>query len=147
MHTNTNLQSDVASHKGIVGDTPLHVAAARGFVNIVKILVQCSESVDEPNKAGLTPLMLALMNAEAGTAKVLCEHGASLRIKAKDNSTPSILLELHCKHWDPDCLKLWQKPPKKEAPPPPAPRRPDLRMRKKTPAFYAKEAAKDPSLR
>ena len=113
--------------------TALHIAAGRGLVKMTKLLAQVSD-LNGRNKAGWTPLHLAIHNGHAGPAEVLAAAGADPRKKdhgglySGQKRTPEELVQARTS-WPEDQLKKWRFPPKKELPPPPSPRRPECRRR------------------
>ena len=85
------------------GDTPMILAARRGFVEAVARMLMKSPEVDKTNKLGETALIAAVQQRQAGIAKMLLEAGAdpdktdhaggySAREYAKrDNRSPELL--------------------------------------------------------
>lgn len=59
------------------GNTPLHIAALEGFVDIVQFLLQSGAEVDTRNIYQETPLMNAVEFAHIKVAKLLLEYGAN----------------------------------------------------------------------
>lgn len=59
------------------GNTPLHYAAAGGFIDGVSLLLQHHCYVDPVNNIGSTPLILALQNQHHNAALLLVNAGAS----------------------------------------------------------------------
>lgn len=115
--------------KGIAGDTALHIAAARGYARLIKMLLKVDKvEIDAKDKAGYTPLMLAIMGGHSEATKELCLKGADLKAKTKSGATPESLIVAHTS-WPRSQLVLWLRPPKPELPPPPTPRRLPLRRR------------------
>jgi ankyrin repeat protein len=49
--------------KNVLGDTPLHVAAARGHLEVVKLLLSCGADPQLHNKDQQTPTDLAMNSA------------------------------------------------------------------------------------
>ncbi|KAM3176908.1 hypothetical protein ACTXT7_005550 [Hymenolepis weldensis] len=60
-----------------LGNTPLHYAAAGGFIDGVSLLLLHHCYVDPVNNIGLTPLILALQNQHHNAALLLVNAGAS----------------------------------------------------------------------
>lgn len=59
--------------------TPLHLNAARGALDCVKLLVEKGAVVDARNQYGNTPLMLACVGNHRGVADFLVESGADVK--------------------------------------------------------------------
>lgn len=68
---------------GISGNTPLHMAAARGAVEICQLLINCGADIDRRKEidASETPLMEAAYCGQLGTTKLLLEAGADPRLR------------------------------------------------------------------
>ena len=58
--------------------TPLHYAAREGHTAVVNLLVANGARIDQPEANGVRPLLLAIMNDHAETARYLIEHGADV---------------------------------------------------------------------
>ena len=63
--------------EGVVGMTPLHVAAFHGTPAIAEVLLAHGADVNARLKDGSTPLSLALKNSNRRVVRVLRRHGAS----------------------------------------------------------------------
>lgn len=71
------------------GYTPLHVAAEKGHLEIVKTLIKNGAVVDARNKEMDTPLMLAVNNnGTLDVVKYLVEHGADIQAKNNRDMIP-----------------------------------------------------------
>ncbi|VDO01522.1 unnamed protein product [Rodentolepis nana] len=66
--------------------TALHYAAALGHTNIVRLLIRHEANINSPNKAGYTPLFLAIQYNHIETARHLIEMGASLHAQCKETA-------------------------------------------------------------
>ncbi|KXZ44562.1 hypothetical protein GPECTOR_65g180 [Gonium pectorale] len=76
-------------------ETPLHIAATYGHLDIVKMLVRDhGVAVDPVNWEGWTPLFCALSRSHVTVADYLLRHGANLR-----HTTPSGMTALHIASW------------------------------------------------
>jgi ankyrin repeat protein len=58
--------------------TALHYAARQGHTPVVALLLANGAKIDEPEANGVQPLLLAIMNDHAETARFLIEHGANV---------------------------------------------------------------------
>jgi ankyrin repeat protein len=75
-----------------LGGTSLHVAAAKGHLAVVRILLDAGadiEAVAEPN--GARPLHAAAMNDYASVARFLIERGASVEARDNEGRTPLLV--------------------------------------------------------
>ncbi|KAJ9492922.1 hypothetical protein VN97_g271 [Penicillium thymicola] len=70
------------------GDSPLHLAAEHGFLEMVIFLCQWGSRTTEPNCDGCTPLFRASHNGHLEIVKFLYEHGADVHMATKDGYTP-----------------------------------------------------------
>lgn len=68
-------------------ESPLHYAAAYGYVDVVKKLVLCNININEPNHFGSTPLHIASARGFIDIVKELLIYGADVSIKDKIGST------------------------------------------------------------
>lgn len=60
------------------GDTPLHVASARGRLIVARMLLDGGAKINAPNRDGKTPLYVALMKGRTQLADLLVKRGAKL---------------------------------------------------------------------
>jgi ankyrin repeat protein len=67
---------DINDQENMAGITPLHAAAERGYRDIVDILLRHGANVHVKSGTGHTPVVMAVLNAHAGTVKLLRDHGA-----------------------------------------------------------------------
>ncbi|KAF5304118.1 hypothetical protein FQA39_LY01903 [Lamprigera yunnana] len=63
------------------GATALHVAAAKGYIKVMKILIQCGADVDKQDIDGWTPLHAAAHWGQKESAQILIEHYADMENK------------------------------------------------------------------
>ncbi|KAK4701685.1 hypothetical protein P7C70_g4543, partial [Phenoliferia sp. Uapishka_3] len=95
-----------------LGETCLHIAAARGFPDLLELyLSQYSFVLDWVNSRGATPLHTAAMKGEIECATVLIENGAELDVPDLQGNTPihyasswghlpvvKLLIDMDCQH-------------------------------------------------
>ncbi|XP_071560297.1 histone-lysine N-methyltransferase EHMT2 [Temnothorax nylanderi] len=67
--------------------TGLHIAADKGHLSCVHVLVQAGAQVDVMDRNQLTPLMLAASNGNAAVVKYLVRIGADVTLKGEDGMT------------------------------------------------------------
>ena len=70
------------------GNTPLHFAAVKGHIGIVKLLVKYKANPNSQNSEGLTPLHYAAMYDNFRAAEVLILKGAKRNLKDGGGRTP-----------------------------------------------------------
>jgi ankyrin repeat protein len=69
------------------GRTPLMAAAARGDIDVMRLLVDAKALVDARNGAGETALILASSNDDPRPVQFLLDRGADARARTKRNET------------------------------------------------------------
>jgi ankyrin repeat protein len=74
--------------KDKLGETPLHIAAVRGYNEITSLLIDEGANVNTRNKHGLTPLHAAAWSDHKETAELLIAKGAQINAKDADGVTP-----------------------------------------------------------
>ena len=67
--------------------TALHLAAANGHVDVVKVLIQNGADVNAVDEYKFTALHLAARHGHVDIAKVLIENGADVNAVQKDKCT------------------------------------------------------------
>ena len=70
-----------------LGNTPLHLAADNGQLQIAELLLQRGAKVDVDNAVRSTPLVMAVQSEHAPVVKLLLEHGADPELKNKMKET------------------------------------------------------------
>ncbi|CAJ0586616.1 unnamed protein product, partial [Mesorhabditis spiculigera] len=73
------------------GATALHVAAAKGYTQVIHLLLQAGANIHALDKDGWTPLHAAAHWGERESCKVLIENGASLTEPPSTPQAPSVL--------------------------------------------------------
>ena len=72
------------------GNTLLHYAANRGYLNIVELLLKKGADINARDNDDRTPLHEAMAYRRYDVARYLVEHGADTSLKNKDGETPLI---------------------------------------------------------
>lgn len=73
----------------IRGSTPLHRAASKGLLSVVKLLLNRDDiKINFKDAYGATALHLACEEDREQTALLLVEHGADIETKNRDGQTP-----------------------------------------------------------
>ncbi|KAK9731752.1 Ankyrin repeats (3 copies) [Popillia japonica] len=70
------------------GATPLHVAAAKGYTNVMKVLLQCSPDINLQDNDGWTPLHAAAHWGQKEATELLANNGASMDAQNFVGQTP-----------------------------------------------------------
>jgi ankyrin repeat protein len=73
---------------GYLDNTLLHLAAGRGNLDHIKILVRAGAKVDVIGDLGNTPLHDAAMLGQAGAVSLLLEFGANPNVRNEFGETP-----------------------------------------------------------
>jgi ankyrin repeat protein len=68
--------------------TALHYAAREGHTDVVALLLGNGARIEEPEANGVRPLLLAILNDHAQTARYLIEHGADVNADDWYGRTP-----------------------------------------------------------
>lgn len=87
--------------RGNEGGTPMHEAAGGDWGNptAVRTLLALGAAPDPSSNQGVTPLMLAAMNAETACIKLLCDAGADPTRKAHNGRSPILEATDHWSTW------------------------------------------------
>ena len=70
-----NANPNLVSSKDSDGDTPLHIAAYKGYKDIAKLLLGKGADVNAKNEDGDTPLHMAADKGNKDVAELLRQHG------------------------------------------------------------------------
>ena len=82
------IKIDNVNARGILGDTPLHVATVWGL-DTARILLKAGANPNLPGEYDHTPLHQAVMGKNYEMAKLLLEYGASPDLVNEDGFTPA----------------------------------------------------------
>lgn len=69
-------------------NTPLHIAAGSGNLELVQLVCQYDVDMNAVNVRGETPLLLAVQAGNVDVVRFLYERGANIEIANKDGETP-----------------------------------------------------------
>eukprot|EP00850_Spirogloea_muscicola_P008200 SM000043S15828 [mRNA] locus=s43:431291:439771:+ [translate_table: standard] len=87
------------------GQTPLHVAAMRGYDDILRpLLEQVEADVEGLDKDGDTPIFCAISSGSIECLQALIERGANVNGRLKDGLGPSVA-HVCAFHGHPDCMQ------------------------------------------
>ncbi|CCW63038.1 unnamed protein product [Phytomonas sp. EM1] len=76
VHTNT-----ISTSRDALDNTPLHIAAGMGYALMLEaLLLECTCEVNARNSLGFTSLHLASRQGHLECVKLLCAHGADVRL-------------------------------------------------------------------
>ena len=72
--------------------TPLHMAAGMNRTEVAKFLIERKAKLDIFDKSGMTPLMVAILQADVEMVEILVDAGSAINIKSPVNilSTPLV---------------------------------------------------------
>lgn len=79
---------------GAVDDTLLHIAARRGDVESMEVLIECGALVNIAGDLGNTPLHQAAMRGQLEAVRFLLRQGADLTITNEFGQTASNVAEI-----------------------------------------------------
>ncbi len=85
---------DVCSAEGM---TPLHMAAARGYADVARLLISYGVALNRRDARGYTPLALAARHDQVEVLQELLAHGAACNTETAEGYTPLHLAILHGK--------------------------------------------------
>lgn len=74
------------------GDTPIHVASALGYADIVSLLLRAGAEVDEKNAKGRTPLLLAAERGHVPVVRALLAAGAIVNLLSCEGGASALAL-------------------------------------------------------
>jgi ankyrin repeat protein len=70
------------------GETPLHLAAWNGYVDVVRLLLEKGANVNAQAKNGRTPLHQAARDGRVDLVRLLLETGANVELKDQNGDSP-----------------------------------------------------------
>lgn len=83
----------------INGDTAAHWATYRGYVEIIRLLINAGADLEKPDNFGSTPLHLACIYGHLNCVRILCElRKLNLEKRDKNEKTPLMLARNHKHH-------------------------------------------------
>ena len=98
LQNNDKLNTSLLDQPDIHGNTPLHIAASRGFSECVRLLILMGAfNMNAEDKFGRTPLHIAIQNKFIDCSQILVQLGANIDVKDYKKRTPlhyACLLEL-----------------------------------------------------
>jgi ankyrin repeat protein len=80
--------------RSLFGDLPVHIAATRGAVDELSILVQNGADISEGGEHGYRPLHNAVEQGQFEAVQWLIDHGADRHSQNDDGCTPEDLAKL-----------------------------------------------------
>ena len=87
----SGLTLDGVNKLSLFGDRPINIAATRGLINEVKVLLDNGADINNRGEHGYTPLHNAVEQSNIATVKFLLEKGADLEVKNDNMITASEL--------------------------------------------------------
>jgi ankyrin repeat protein len=82
------LKKQWINKKNVFGITPLHYAAAGGFMEIAQHLIKNGAKINARTKSGITPLYGAVSGAQEEMVRFLLSKGAYVRSTTTDGASP-----------------------------------------------------------
>lgn len=83
-----------ADQCGAMDDTPLHIAARKGELDDIVVLVSHGADVNSSGDLGHTPLHYAAMSGQAAAVERLLDLGADTSLKNEFSETPLQVAEI-----------------------------------------------------
>jgi ankyrin repeat protein len=80
--------ADMHVHDADEGNTPLHIAAENGLLEVARQLLEHNVEVDPRNNHKTTPFLAALVNGHSDVVWLLLEHNAGVRVHDNEGNTP-----------------------------------------------------------
>ena len=95
-----------AGHRSIIGETALHIAAARGLENIVQLILAKTADPDPKDFRGQSPLFRAAGGGHLSIVKLLYEFGADPKSSDIIGITPIVMAD---KNEHPDVVQFLEE--------------------------------------
>lgn len=89
------------------GASALHVAASKGYLQVISLLLQLGVDINAKDNDGWTPLHAAVHWGQSDACEILADHGANFRATSNAGSTPIDLAE-------PDMVKMLEELKKRQ---------------------------------
>lgn len=74
--------------KSCLNNTPLHVAAVRGDIEAIEILLEAGADINAVGEGGYTPLHEAIAQGHVEAVRTFIAHRAAIDIDNEDGSSP-----------------------------------------------------------
>ncbi len=101
-----NLLGVLLDGRNTEGQTALHMAAMRGYSEIVEAILEYPEAdVEVLDKDGDTPIVFAVASGTPECLKVLIRKGADVNARLKDGLGPAVA-HVCAFHGQPDCMRV-----------------------------------------
>src|SRR5260370_40693086 len=84
--------------RGVLGDTPLHIATRRGNLRIIQLLLDAGADVDARGEYGHTPLHEAVGRGNLAAVQLLLQRGATRSIRNDWGQTAKEIAQLDGNH-------------------------------------------------
>ena len=75
-----------------LGKTPMHIAAAKGYIRVIQLLLEAGADINFPDLKGKTPLMEAVEHGNDDTVQFLLDKGADAN--AQDSAGKTALMHI-----------------------------------------------------
>jgi ankyrin repeat protein len=80
--------ADLCRHDTLIGITPIHIAAAQGYLQMASMLIDRHVKVDTMESQGLTPLHISALKGDPNMTSLLLSRGAQVNARSTDDKTP-----------------------------------------------------------
>jgi protein phosphatase 1 regulatory subunit 16A len=93
LHDLQNAPSDYLEYRDLHGATPLHIAAANGYLNVVEYLLDNHVSTEVIDDDQWQPIHAAACWGHLEVVEMLAQNGANIGAKTKNGETPFDICE------------------------------------------------------